>query len=75
MRSLVANPLFSDDNHGRQLVGRAEVRPAPGLILGASAARGQHDNQRSTALRDDFNPDVVIEGDFPLGFGVHGSRI
>ena len=36
----VSNPLFSDDNHGRQLVGRVELRPVAGLILGSSLARG-----------------------------------
>ena len=36
----VSNPLFSDDNHGRQLVGRVEARPVAGLILGSSFARG-----------------------------------
>jgi hypothetical protein len=36
----VSNPLFSDDNHGRQLVGRVELRPVAGLILGTSLARG-----------------------------------
>ena len=36
----LSNPLFSDDNHGRQLAGRVELRPAAGLILGTSLARG-----------------------------------
>ena len=36
----VSNPLFSDDNHGRQIAGRVELRPAAGLILGGSLARG-----------------------------------
>jgi hypothetical protein len=36
----VSNPLFSDDNHGRQWAGRIELRPAVGLILGTSLARG-----------------------------------
>ena len=36
----VSNPLFSDDNQGRQLAGRLELRPVPGLILGTSLARG-----------------------------------
>jgi hypothetical protein len=36
----VSNPLFSDDNRGRQLVGRVELRPVAGLILGSSLARG-----------------------------------
>jgi len=36
----LANPLFRDDNGGRQFAGRVQLRPLPGLILGASAARG-----------------------------------
>ena len=36
----VSNPLFADDNGGRQVAGRVEVRPVPGLIVGTSLARG-----------------------------------
>ena len=36
----VSNPLFSDDNQGRQLAGRLELRPLAGLIVGTSLARG-----------------------------------
>ena len=36
----VSNPLFSDDNGGRQFAGRLEVRPVAGLIAGTSFARG-----------------------------------
>ena len=36
----VSNPLFSDDNHGRQIAGRVELRPVAGLVLGSSFARG-----------------------------------
>ena len=37
----VSNPLFSDDNGGRQFAGRLEVRPVAGLIAGTSFARGR----------------------------------
>jgi hypothetical protein len=37
----VSNPLFRDDNSGRQLAGRVELRPVSGLVAGASVARGQ----------------------------------
>jgi hypothetical protein len=37
----VSNPLFSDDNGGRQLAGRLEVRPVAGLIAGTSLAQGR----------------------------------
>jgi hypothetical protein len=36
----LAHPLFHDDNNGRQVVGRLELRPVAGLIVGASGARG-----------------------------------
>jgi hypothetical protein len=36
----LSNPLFSDDNRGRQLAGRVELRPAASVTLGASMARG-----------------------------------
>ena len=36
----ISNPLFTDDNSGRQIAGRLSVHPVPGLIVGASAARG-----------------------------------
>ena len=45
----VSNPLFADDNQGRQLAGRLELRPVAGLILGASLARGPFVSQ--TAAR------------------------
>ena len=36
----VSNPRFHDDNDGPQVVGRVALRPASGLVLGASLARG-----------------------------------
>jgi hypothetical protein len=39
-RGTLSNPLFNDDNSGRQLAGRIELRPVAGLIAGASVARG-----------------------------------
>ncbi len=36
----ISNPLFKDDNAGRQLAGRVVLHPATGLVIGASAARG-----------------------------------
>jgi hypothetical protein len=38
----LSDPRVRDDNGGKQLSGRAEVRPALGLVLGASAARGEY---------------------------------
>ena len=37
----LSNPLFHDDNGGKQFAGRVEWRPTPGLNLGASAAHGE----------------------------------
>lgn len=42
----LSNPLFDDDNAGRQYAARVEARPSAGLIAGASFARGAF-------LRDD----------------------
>ena len=36
----ISDPLFNDDNSGKQVAGRVAVHPTPGLIIGASAARG-----------------------------------
>jgi len=36
----LANPRVRDDNAGKQISGRVAVRPSPGWIVGASAARG-----------------------------------
>lgn len=36
----VSNPLFSDDNDGRQIAARVELKPVAGLALGGSVARG-----------------------------------
>lgn len=38
----LSNPRVRDDNSGKQLSGRVEVRPVLGLVLGASAARGDY---------------------------------
>jgi hypothetical protein len=36
----LSNPLVGDDNGGKQIAGRAAIRPVTGLAIGASAARG-----------------------------------
>jgi hypothetical protein len=43
----ISNPLFSDDNSGKQLAGRIAVHPTAGLIVGASAARGPFVSDRA----------------------------
>ena len=37
----LSNPRVDDDNRGRQVSGRVAWKPVVGLVLGASAARGQ----------------------------------
>jgi len=41
----LSSPRVRDDNGGKQVVGRATLQPVVGLILGASAARGQFARQ------------------------------
>ena len=36
----LSHPLVEDDNDGKQVAGRFTVRPLPGLLVGASGARG-----------------------------------
>jgi hypothetical protein len=38
----LGNPVFHDDNDGKQIAGRAAWTPVVGLILGASGARGEY---------------------------------
>jgi len=38
----LSDPRVRDDNGGKQVSGRVEVRPTLGLVLGASAARGEY---------------------------------
>ena len=49
----VSNPLFSDDNHGRQIATRVELRPVVGLILGTSFARGPFVSQSAAEAAND----------------------
>jgi hypothetical protein len=37
----LSNPRLTDDNGGKQLSGRVALRPVTGLVVGASAARGE----------------------------------
>jgi hypothetical protein len=39
-RGTLSNPVFNDDNSGGQVATRIELRPAAGLVIGASGARG-----------------------------------
>lgn len=50
----LSNPLFNDDNSGRQWAARTELRPVPGLVAGTSFARGAF-------LRDDAARSALAE--------------
>ena len=69
----LADPRFTDNNDGKQLSGRAAVRPVIGMVLGASYARGRF-------LADDVSrilPEAVRDGDYAqqaLGFDAEYSR-
>jgi hypothetical protein len=45
----LSNPRVRDDNSGKQVSGRLEVRPVIGLVLGASAARGDYLSREAMA--------------------------
>jgi hypothetical protein len=45
----LSNPLFHDDNTGRQYAARMEFRPVAGLVVGASGARGPFPTAGATA--------------------------
>lgn len=46
----LSDPRVSDNNDGRQVSGRVSVKPAIGLVIGASAARGAWLSRRVTEL-------------------------
>jgi hypothetical protein len=49
----LSNPRVDDDNRGRQISGRVAWKPVVGLILGASAARGEF---LSKTIADRYEP-------------------
>jgi hypothetical protein len=53
----LANPLFTDDNGGKQVVGRFAVHPKPGLLVGASAARGRFLSRGASRSAGSIDPD------------------
>jgi hypothetical protein len=50
----LSNPRVRDDNSGKQVSGRIEVRPVLGLVLGASAARGDYLSREAMAALPAF---------------------
>jgi hypothetical protein len=53
----LGDPLVGDNNGGKQIAGRVSVRPATGLLIGASAARGPYVARQATVAAgiDDRN--------------------
>ncbi len=60
----LSNPLFADDNSGRQIAGRLSVHPLAGLLIGASAARGPFVSNTAArgAVGDGHDGDVHPDG-------------
>ncbi len=57
----LSDPRFRDNNDGRQLSGRVAIRPLTGLVLGASAARGEFLSRHVVAV---LPPDLA-SGEYP----------
>jgi hypothetical protein len=52
----LSHPLVRDDNHGKQVSARLAWRPAMGLVLGASGARGDYlSHQAADALPGSYH--------------------
>ena len=72
----VSNPLFHDDNDGPQVVGRLELRPASGLVVGGSLAHGAFvgDDAARDALGAVSHPDDSRYSQSAWGGDVEYSR-
>jgi hypothetical protein len=63
----LSDPRVRDDNAGKQISGRLEVRPSLGLIVGASASRGEYlSRDAGRSLPADHHRDSYRQ----QGFGV-----
>jgi len=76
----LSNPLFKDDNGGRQLAGRLELRPAAGVLLGTSLARGPFvtDAASRTAVgdgRDNAFTQTAWGADVEISHGYYLLRV
>lgn len=60
----ISNPLFEDDNGGKQLAGRVEWRPTPGLQIGTSAARGDFVSDSAANAASAVAPRPFVNHDF-----------
>jgi len=59
----LAHPLFHDDNDGRQIATRVELRPVSGLVAGTSFARGPFVSTAATvaAVGDDAGSNAYTQ--------------
>lgn len=46
----LANPLFRDDNSGKHVAGRVQVKPLTGLVVGLSASRAPYATSTAASL-------------------------
>jgi hypothetical protein len=51
----LSNPRVDDDNGGRQIAGRAVLRPAAALALGASVSRGAFLSRNLSSVLDEWS--------------------
>src|SRR4029077_6737023 len=63
----LANPRVDDDNDGRQLSGRVSFTPVVGLVIGASASRGEFLTRQIT---DQYAPLLHDSGYRQQGLGL-----
>ena len=65
-------PRVADDNGGKQLVGRAALRPVIGLVLGVSGARGEwlSEDVPTSARRTFAQAALGIDGEYSRGHWV-----
>lgn len=59
----LSNPRLSDDNGGKQLAGRIALRPATGLVAGASAARGAWISDEVPTVGSNSSVQLALGGD------------
>jgi hypothetical protein len=62
----LSNPRVDDDNSGRQVAGRAVVRPTPSVALGASVARGAYLSQSLERVLDGRTVEEGVQQAFGL---------
>jgi hypothetical protein len=76
----VSHPLFKEDNDGRQLAARVEVRPTTGLVAGTSFARGAFVSQSAaraavgTEANDHAYTQAAWGGDIEYSHGYYLVR-